>query len=162
MIAAVGGTAVGAHLLRRIIESHAIASRHIDRLRTVVVTGPRIDPCALPDAPGVDKVGFVPDLHRRLAAADLAVVQGGLTTTMELTAAKRPFIYFPLQNHFEQQIHVRHRLDRHHAGTPLDYHTATPDQIAHEMITALRQPVTYQSVPDDGARRAATIIGRLL
>jgi hypothetical protein len=33
--------------------------------------------------------GFVPGLHKRLAAADLAVVQGGLTTTTELTAARR-------------------------------------------------------------------------
>jgi hypothetical protein len=27
-------------------------------------------------------------LHQHLAAADLAVVQGGLTTTMELTASR--------------------------------------------------------------------------
>ena len=37
------------------------------------------------------------ELYRHLAACDLAVVQGGLTTTMELTAAKRPFLYFPLR-----------------------------------------------------------------
>ena len=34
------------------------------------------------------------DLYRHLAC-DLAVVQGGLTTAMELTANRRPFIYFP-------------------------------------------------------------------
>jgi hypothetical protein len=28
---------------------------------------------------------------------------------MELTANRRPFLYFPLQRHFEQQIHVPHR-----------------------------------------------------
>ena len=60
--------------------------------------------------------GYVPDLYRHLAACDLAVVQGGLTTTMELTAARRPFLYFPLRNHFEQNLHVAHRLDRHGAG----------------------------------------------
>ena len=32
---------------------------------------------------------------RHLAACDLAVVQGGLTTTMELAANRRPFLYFP-------------------------------------------------------------------
>jgi hypothetical protein len=54
----------------------------------------------------------VPDLHLHLAACDLAVVQGGLTTTMELTASRRPFPYFPLARHFEQNGHVRYRPER--------------------------------------------------
>jgi hypothetical protein len=33
-------------------------------------------------------------------------VQGGLTTSMELTANGRPFLYFPLGHHFEQNFHV--------------------------------------------------------
>ena len=45
---------------------------------------------------------IVPDLDRHLAACDLALVQGGLTTCMELAAAGTPFLYFPLRNHFEQ------------------------------------------------------------
>ena len=53
---------------------------------------------------------YVHDLYRHLAACDLAVVQGGLTTSMELTANRRPFLYFPLRHHFEQNFHVRHRL----------------------------------------------------
>jgi len=39
-------------------------------------------------------VAFVPGLGRHLAACDLALVQSGLTTCMELTAAGTPFIYF--------------------------------------------------------------------
>ena len=35
---------------------------------------------------------------------------------MELAAARRPFLYFPLRNHFEQNRHVRHRLERYGAG----------------------------------------------
>ena len=31
---------------------------------------------------------------------------------MELTANQRPFLYFPLRHHFEQNFHVRHRLGR--------------------------------------------------
>jgi hypothetical protein len=34
------------------------------------------------------------------------VVQGGLTTAMDLTAQKRPFVYFPLRHHLEQNFHV--------------------------------------------------------
>lgn len=70
------------------------------------------------------------------AACDLAVVQGGLTTTVELTAARRPFLYFPLRHHFEQNFHVRHRLDRHRAGRCMDYATADPEAIAAAIVEA--------------------------
>jgi hypothetical protein len=59
---------------------------------------------------------YVHELYRHLAACDLAVVQGGLTTAMELTVSRRPFLYFPLGHHFEQKVHVRHRLDRYRVG----------------------------------------------
>ena len=59
------------------------------------------------------------------------MAQGGLTTTMELTAAKVPFIYVPLRNHFEQNFHVRTRLERYNAGRYLDYADADPDTCRH-------------------------------
>jgi pimeloyl-ACP methyl ester carboxylesterase/predicted glycosyltransferase len=162
VVAAIGGSGVGAPLLRRLIEAHRVAARTVDGLRTIVVTGPRLDPAALPDAPGVDKRAYVPDLHRHLAACDLAAVQGGLTTTMELTAARRPFLYFPLGDHFEQQIHVRHRLDRYRAGRAMDYRSAEPDAIAEAMVTELARQPAYLPVPGDGARRAAALLSPLL
>jgi UDP:flavonoid glycosyltransferase YjiC (YdhE family) len=60
--------------------------------------------------------GYLPDLDQHLAACDVAVGQGGLTTAMELTANRRPFLHFPVANHFEQQRHVAYRLDRYRAG----------------------------------------------
>ena len=102
----VGGSGVGGPLLRRVVEAHPYAAKRVPGLRTVVVTGPRIDPAAVPAPAGVEVRGYVPGLYRLLAACDVAVVQGGLTTTMELTALRRPFLYFPLRHHFEQQIHV--------------------------------------------------------
>ena len=60
--------------------------------------------------------GFLPDLDQYLAACDVAVVQGGLSTCMELTAAGTPFIYVPLEHHFEQNFDVRHRLEQYGAG----------------------------------------------
>ena len=65
---------------------------------------------SLPVVEGLEVRPFVYQLYRHLAVCDLAVVQGGLTTAMELTANKRPFLYFPLRHHFEQNFHVRHRL----------------------------------------------------
>ena len=47
-IAAVGGSGVGAPLLRRIIAAAPAAHRAIPGLRLIVVTGPRIDPASLP------------------------------------------------------------------------------------------------------------------
>ena len=87
---------------------------------------PRIDPAAFPEADGLEARAYVHNLYRHLAACDLAVVQGGLTTAMELTANQRPFLYFPLRHHFEQNFHVRHRLERYGAGRALDFETATP------------------------------------
>jgi hypothetical protein len=53
--------------------------------------------------------------YQHLCACDLAAVRGGLTTTMAVTAANHPFLYFPLERHFEQNFHVRYRLDRYGA-----------------------------------------------
>ena len=89
------------------IESFPEAKRLVPELRMIVVAGPRIDPGSLPDAAtGWRSAPYVHDLYRHLAACDLAVVQGGLTTAMELTANRRPFLYFPLEHHFEQNFHV--------------------------------------------------------
>jgi UDP-N-acetylglucosamine:LPS N-acetylglucosamine transferase len=82
----------------------------------IVVASPRIDPATLPRHDGLEIRPYVHELYRHLAVCNLAVVQAGLTTTMELTAARRPFLYFPLAHHFEQSYHVRHRLDRYRAG----------------------------------------------
>ena len=128
------------------------AAAKLPELRMVVVCGPRIDPASVPAPPGVEVRGYVPELHRELAACDVAVVQGGLTTTMELVAARRPFLYFPLAHHFEQQVHVPHRLGRYRAGRRMDYAAADPERIAEELVRALDTPVDYVPVETDGAR----------
>jgi predicted glycosyltransferase len=161
-IVTVGGSSVGLPLIRRILQSYPIVRRRLPELRMVVVTGPRIDPRSLVTPPGVEVRAFVPDLDRHLAACDLALVQGGLTTCMELTAAGTPFIYFPLKNHFEQNFHVAHRLDRYGAGRRMEYETATPEVIAEAMIAALRSPAAFAPVEADGAQRAARMIAELL
>ena len=68
------------------MEAFPEAKRRVPGLRMVVVTGPRIDPASLPQQEGLEVRGFIPELYRHLAACDLAIVQGGLTTCMELTA----------------------------------------------------------------------------
>jgi pimeloyl-ACP methyl ester carboxylesterase/predicted glycosyltransferase len=158
----VGGSGVGAPLLRRIISAYPEARRLVPALRMVVVAGPRIDPDSLPKHDGLDVRAYVPELHRHLAVCDLAVVQGGLTTTMELTASGKPFLYFPLRHHFEQNFHVRHRLERYGAGRCLDYDTAGPGEIAAAIAAEIGRKVDYQPVATDGAARAAMLLAELL
>jgi pimeloyl-ACP methyl ester carboxylesterase/predicted glycosyltransferase len=161
-IVTVGGSGVGESLLRRVIASVPEARRLVPGLKMVVVAGPRIDPAPLPAVDGLEFHGYVPDLPRRLAACDLAIVQGGLATTMELTAARRPFIYVPLEQHFEQNGHVRYRLERHRAGRRLEFADATPAALAQAIAGELVREVDYLPVPVDGAARAAATIAELL
>ena len=158
----VGGSGVGGHLLRRVIDAAPEALRRVDGLRMVVVAGPRIDPSSLPSAKGLEVRPYVSDLHRHLAASDLAVVQGGLTTCMELTASRRPFVYIPLRHHFEQNLHVPHRLDRYGAGRRMDYDDATPDALAEVIAAEIGRTVDYRPVEADGAARAAAMIAEVL
>jgi pimeloyl-ACP methyl ester carboxylesterase/predicted glycosyltransferase len=157
-----GGSGVGTDLLRRVVDAFPEASRRVAGLRMIVVAGPRIDPGSLPGPAGLEIRPYVPDLHRHLAACDLAVVQGGLTTCMELTATGRPFIYVPLRHHFEQNFHVAHRLRRHGAGRRLDFEELTPDSLAEAIATEIGHEVRYRPVPPDGAARAAALLAELL
>jgi pimeloyl-ACP methyl ester carboxylesterase len=161
-IVTVGGSGVGGHLLRRVIEAFPEAKERVPALRMIVVAGPRIDPGNLPSAEGLEIRPYVHELYRHLAACDLAVVQGGLTTTMELTANRRPFLYFPLKHHFEQNFHVRHRLARYGSGRCMDFDTASPDTIAEAIAEEIGRPVDYRPVETDGAARAAALIADLL
>ncbi len=158
----VGGSGVGEHLLRRVIDSYPQAKRLVPELRMIVVAGPRIEPATLPRHDGLELRAYVADLYRHLAACDLAVVQGGLTTAMELTANRRPFIYFPLAHHFEQSFHVHHRLRRHHAGVRLEFDESTPDSIASAIAEQIGREVDYRPVSADGAARAAAMLAELL
>jgi pimeloyl-ACP methyl ester carboxylesterase/predicted glycosyltransferase len=161
-LVAVGGSGVGAPLLRRVIEALALARQRVPGLRTVAVAGPRIDPASLPKADGLEVRGYVHELYRHLAACDVAVVQGGLTTTMELVAAQRPFISIPLASHFEQRFHVRHRLDRYGAASWLDFDDANPETLADAIGNAFTSEPSYRPIKPGGAATAAALIAELL
>jgi predicted glycosyltransferase len=161
-IVTVGGSGVGGHLLRRVIEAFPEAKERVPALRMVVVAGPRIDPATLPRTEGLEVRRYVHELYRHLAACDLAVVQGGLTTTMELTANRRPFLYFPLQHHFEQNFHVRQRLQQYGAGRCMVFDETTPEAIADAIRDEIGRSVDYRPVETDGAARAAAHIAELL
>jgi predicted glycosyltransferase len=158
----VGGSGVGKDLLRKVIAAFPEAKQQVPELRMIVVAGPRIDPASLPAADGLEVRPYVHDLYRHLAACDLAVVQGGLTTAMELTANRRPFIYFPLKHHFEQNLHVRHRLERYGAGRCMSFEESEPPDIAAAIGEEIGREVDYRPVETDGAARAAERLAEML
>jgi predicted glycosyltransferase len=158
----VGGSGVGVDLLRRVVAAFPRAQELVPDLRMVVVAGPRVDPRSLPRHEGVEVRTYVHELYRHLAACDLAVVQGGLTTAMELTANRRPFLSFPLRHHFEQNFHVRHRLERYRAGRVMDFERDGPGEIADAIAEEIGRDVDYLPVDGGGASRAAAMIAELL
>ena len=102
------------------------------------------------------------NLFEHHAAADLAIVQGGLSTTMELAALRTPFLYFPLRNHFEQQLHVARRLSRLGAGLRLDFDATTAEALGAIIADRLGRPASWAPVRADGTERAATLLAGLL
>ena len=88
--------------------------------------------------------------------------RGGLSTCMELVALQRPFLSFPLRNHFEQCVHVRRRLANYEADQTVDYREVTPEALAERALAAMHAPVRYRPVETDGAARAARRIAEVL
>jgi predicted glycosyltransferase len=161
-IAAVGGTGVGSHLLKKIAEAYPLMRRQAPELRMILVAGPRLSPDALPRCEGLEVRPYVHNLFEHLACCDLALVQGGLSTCMELVATRRRFLSFPLQRHFEQCIHVRRRLANYGADSSVAYAGLTPQALAYKALGALHAPVRYKPVETDGAARAARRIAQVL
>jgi hypothetical protein len=81
---------------------------------------------------------------------------------MELTANNRPFLYFPLRHHFEQNFHVRHRLKQYGAGRCMDYDASPPQVIAAAISEEVSREVAYRPVDPGAAARAAGRIAELL
>jgi pimeloyl-ACP methyl ester carboxylesterase/predicted glycosyltransferase len=161
ILASVGGTRVGRGLLEKCAQAFSLIASQIPEARMVLVAGPRAELGPSPH-PRLEVRSFVPDLFEHHAAADLAIVQGGLTTTMELAAVRTPFLYFPLRNHFEQQLHVARRLDRLGAGVRLDYDRTSPEALGASILEHLGKPVHGAPIPLDGTDRAAALIEELL
>ena len=84
------------------------------------------------------------------------------TTTIELTALRKPFIFFPLEDQFDQQIYVSERIARHKAGVRMEYRQTTPEMLAQAILENIGRKVETKSIPFDGAKKAAEIISELL
>lgn len=162
VVCSIGGTSVGKDLLELCAQAYPIVRKKIPDARMILVCGPRLPAESLSVPQGIEVKGYVPNLYEHFAASDLSIVQGGGTTTLELTALRRPFLYFPLENHSEQQIHVAGRLARHGAGVKILYSQTTPEILAEKIISSIGQEATWAPIPTNGAKRTAQFINQFL
>ena len=161
IICSIGGTSIGKEVLELCGKAYELVKARIPELHLKIVTGPRLTSGNLNLPEEVEVVGFVPRLYEHFAASDLAVVQGGATSTLELTALRRPFIYFPLEGHCEQE-QVSRILTQHGAGSRLTLSETTPELLANKMIESIGKNVSYPEIPNDGAQKASNLIVELL
>ena len=156
VVCSVGGTSVGRELLELCAAAAALLRERLPDVRVVLVAGPRIPVDAI-EAPGCEVRGYVPRLFELFAASDLAVVQCGGTTTTELAALGRTFIYAPVEGHFEQEVIAR-RLERHGIGRRMSLSSTSAESLAQMIVEELGRPARRTSMPLDGATRAAQFI----
>jgi predicted glycosyltransferase len=162
IVCSIGGTSAGKNLLDLCSKAYPIMKKEVPNLQMVLVCGPLLAQNSIQASDGIIVKGYVPELFKHLAAADLCIVTGGGTVTLELIALKKPFLYFPLEQHFEQEIDVATRCERFGAGVKMRYSETTPELLAEEALANMGKKVNYPPLPLDGAQNAAEIISQLI
>ena len=161
IVCAVGGTSIGRDLLELCGQAFLSLRDALPDAHMVLVCGPRLAPESLRAPAGVTVLGYVPRLYEHYACSDVAVVQCGASSTTELAALRRPFIHFPIDGHFEQEV-VARRLARYGAGRRLSLTQTTPAQLAAAITQEYGRVAAWDAMPVDGARRAAQHVLRAL
>ena len=162
IVCATGGTGAGKELLELCAQAYQLIKELIPNLRMVLVCG-NLFGTEPPQVPAeFDLEVYIPKLYEHYAACDLAIVVGGGTTTIELTALQRPFLFFPLESQFDQQVYIPNRLARHGAGIRMEFSQTTPESLAKEVVSNVGKEVSYPVIPINGAQKAAELINELL
>jgi predicted glycosyltransferase len=162
IICSVGGTSLGKPLLKLLCKTYPLIKEKMQNLKLVLVAGPNISPDSLNIPEGIILRDYLPKQYKHFAVCDLAIVQGGSNTTLELVALNKPFIYFPLEEHFEQQLYVAPRLERLKAGIKMQFSQTTPDTLAEIIIQNIGMKVNYPSFPIEGAKKTVKIIKKII
>jgi UDP:flavonoid glycosyltransferase YjiC (YdhE family) len=110
----------------------------------------------------VDVKGYVPELFKLMAACDLAICSGGSTTTLELMALRKPFLYFPLLSHFEQEVIVAGRNERLGAGVKMQFAQVTPSSLAKAVSENIGNKVELPKANFQGVAFAGREIAALI
>jgi len=161
VICTIGGTSVGKALLELCVESYSLIKKKLANLQMILVCGPNIpiDSINVPD--GVVVKGYIPDLYKHFAASDLVITQCGGSTTTELIALKKNFLYFPLEKHFEQGL-IAERLKKNNIGIEMHFAQVTPQVLAETIVNNIGKEIEYPQIDMNGAQKAAKLIQQLL
>ncbi len=162
IVCSVGGTSIGLPILELCCQTFPLIKNKIPGVKMILVAGPRISAGNLKVPEGVIVKEYLPNLYEYFAASDLAIVQAGSSTTLELVALKKPFIYFPVEGHFEQQLHVAPRLERFNAGFKMQYSKTTPEMLAEKIISNIGAKINYPSIPLDGAKKTVKVLRQII
>lgn len=162
VLCSIGGTGAGKDLLKLCVDSYPLARRQIPDLEMILVCGPRVQVNSFRVPEGVKAVGYLPNLYRHMGAADLCVVSGGGTITLELTALQKPFLYFPLKDHFEQEIGVAERCKRNRAGVRMNFSATNAESLSEAIVSNIARSVNYKTIPINGSKEAARVIQGVL
>ncbi len=161
IVCSIGGSNVGTTLLELCVEAFRILAEKVPEARMVLVCGPRVNPGGFDLPSGVAAFGYVPNLIDYYAACDLAIIQPGLSSTMELVALRKPFIYFPIPQHSEQE-EIAEKLERRGIGTRMSITGVTPLLLAESIKRSLCTNVNYSMKDFNGAQNAANYIQKLI
>jgi len=161
LVCATGGTRAGSEMLTLCGKAYLLLKQELPDLHMVCVCGELYggEPPELPA--GVEFHNLLPDIYEHYAASDMAVVVGGGTTTIELTALRVPFIFFPLEKQFDQQ-YIADRQAQLGTGIEMRYYKTTPQMLAQMVMTHISKPVNWKPVSIDGAQKAARLINDIL
>lgn len=162
IVCTAGGSGAGGELLGLCLAGFPLLRQQLRKLQMVIVSGPRVDLPQVPQAEGLTILGYVPALYEHFAASDLVVTQAGGTSTLELSALRRPFLYFPLEGHFEQQVHVSGRLARYGAGVRMRFSETSAADLVETIMAHLGEDLSYPPIPAEGARRLAELAAELM
>lgn len=162
IICAIGGTSIGKEILELCGKAYTKVKERMPNLHMILVCGPRLSAESLNVPSDIEVRQYVPALYEHFAACDLAIVQGGGSTTLELTVLKQPFIYFPLKGHSEQENVIPERLNRYNAGIKMHYSTTDEDMLAEAIIENINKNIVYKDIPTEGSKVGAELISKFL
>jgi UDP-N-acetylglucosamine:LPS N-acetylglucosamine transferase len=162
IIVSIGGTSVGRSLLDLCAKTYPLLKKDLPDLHMVLVGGPMLDSKSVTVPEGVEVRGYLPNLYQHFAAADLVVIQAGGASITELVALRKPFLYFPLESHFEQQIYVAGKAERHNAGIRMTYSQTTPERLAEVIKQNIAKKTNYKPIQIGGEKKMAELMCKVL
>lgn len=110
VIVTVGCAGAGEYLLKAANEAAPLLINKVQGFRMELICGKGIDsgPLRRTANPGVHVHDYVQNLQEFIAASDAAVVQSGLTSTIECLMIGVPMVVIPLADHWEQANTARY------------------------------------------------------